>query len=407
MELQMKSEILSGISGNRIPKIGDLDKYHTVYIITFESGHYYIGKRSTSDYKTDGYFASGILPNALKNKGEKYEREILFFFDRADLAIKKETEILQKKEFYDNEMCLNCYPGSPNDSTGTIIISSGNKFKMINPKLLGYYLEMGWERKGVKRIWVSKEDEIKFILPEEAEGYLDDGWLLGNIKSRNREFITKNGKYKFVKKEDIGNYLREGWERKHNQFGMKVLKSMEDNSIIKVKSSDLGEYIDSGYRYSSTVEGLIYITKNKRFKRVNEVDLESYLEEGWVRGNNTSNKIYITNGKEEKRIYKEDINNHIGWYEGRLKKVYLNNGFQEKRVNSNNKTRINELMCSGFVIGKLENRVKKLQIYKEDKKKKILPEDLEKYKKDGWVDIYDKTIHSCFWSRTKHRSREV
>jgi hypothetical protein len=404
MELQMKSEILSEISGNRTPKIGDLDKYHTVYIITFESGHYYIGKRSTYDYKTDDYFASGILPNVLKNKGETYEREILFFSECADLAIRKETEILQKKKFYDNEMCLNCYPGSPPDLTGTIIVSKGNKFNMINPKLLEYYLEMGWERKGVKRIWVSKGNEIKFILPEEVEGYLEDMWLLGNIKSRNREFIIKNDKYKFAKKEDIGNYLQEGWERKHNQFDMKVLRSIEDNSIIKVRNSDLGEYIDKGYRHSSTVEGLIYITKNKRFKRVKEVDLESYLEVGWVRGNNTSNKIYITNGKEEKRIYKEEIDDHEGWYKGRLKKVYLNNGFQEKRVNSNDKSKINEIMHSGFAMGKLENRVKKLQIYKEDKKKKILPEDLEKYKNDGWADIYDKNIHSCFRSRTKPRN---
>lgn len=396
MELQMKNEILLEISGNRIPKIGDLGKYHTVYIITFESGHYYIGKRSTYDYKTDEYFASGILPNVLKNKGEKYEREILFFSEYPDLAIRKETEILQKKKFYDNEMCLNCYPGSPPDLTGTIIVSKGNKFKMINPKLLEYYLEMGWERKGVKRIWISKGNEIKFILPEEVSDYLDDGWLLGNIKSRNREFITKDGKYKFVKKEDLENYLHEGWERKHNQFDMKVLRSMEDNSVIKVKSSDVGEYIDNGYRHSSTVEGLIYITKNKRFKRVNETDLESYLEDGWIRGNNTSGKIYITNGEEEKRIYEEDIINHTGWYKGRLKKVYLNNGVYEKRVFFNDIEKINELIDTGFVFGKLENRVKKIQIYKDDKKKRILPKELEKYKEKGWTDVYDNTVHSCF-----------
>lgn len=401
MEFEMKEEILLEISGNRTPISGDLDKYHTVYIITFESGHYYIGKRSTTDYITDRYFSSGVLPKALKNKGIGYEREILYFFERADLAIKKETEILQKKKFYDNEMCLNCYPGSPNDLTGTIIVSKGNKFKMINPKLLEHYLEKGWERKGVKRVWVSKGDETKYILPEESVVYLNSGWILGNVKSRNRIFITKNDKYKFVKNVDVAYYERNGWKKQHNQYGMKVLRSVEDGSIIKVRKSDLEEHLKNGYEHSSTVEGLIYITKNKEFKRVKEADIENYLNDGWIQGNNTSGKIYITNGEKEKRIYQEDISNYSDWRIGRLKKVYLNNGMKEKRVPFNDKTKINKLLSEGFVFGNLENRLKKIQIYKEDKKKKILPEDLERYKEDGWSDVYNKKIHYCFKPRKK------
>jgi hypothetical protein len=390
----MYHELLEDFTGNINEFIGQDSKYHTVYYIEFDTGHFYIGKRSTFDIKNDEYFASGILPNKLKKNNIKYERKILFFFENSSGALEKETEILSNSKYYNNELCLNLYPGSPPDLTGSYIISKDNVFKMINPKLLEHYLELGWERKGIKRIWVSKDESIKYILPEEVDCYLSEGWFLGNVKSRERIFIHKDGKYKFVKKNHLHEFIKTGWIVKHNQEGMKVLRDNKNN-IIKVKSDFVEMYLKGEYRKSSTVEGLIYIHKDRKFKRIPKEQIDYYLSIGWNVGNNTTGKIYITDGKSEMRIYEDELNKYPEFSIGRLKKLYLNNGVIEKRIFINDDSKINKYIKNGFSIGKLERKIKKIQIYKDDKKIRILSHEFYKYETEGWSLKYDKNIHTC------------
>jgi len=326
-------------------------RYHTVYYIVFETGQYYIGKHSTSNL-SDSYFCSSKLANLMKNIGLKYNRTIIFYLENSELAIDLETKILSNKKYYENKNCLNCYPGSPPDSTGSVVISLGNKFKMINPKLLEYYLQQGWEQKGIKRIWVNNGVIQKNILPDEIDDYVNLGWKLGLLeKHKNRVFIYKDGERKFIERKFLDEYLKEGWIKKHNVEDTKVLR--KNNVIIKAQPEEVEYYLSKGYVHSSTIEGLIYIKKGSQLKRVKEVDLPKYFNEGWIRGNNTSGMKYITDGYKEKRINIEDLPNHPGWVVGRVKKIYLNNGSKERRIMSYDIDTINDLKQQGYVEGPL------------------------------------------------------
>lgn len=395
----MLNAIKDNYNFNKILSIGEDKRFHTVYVILFETGHYYIGKHTSNNLKTDNYFASGVLPNLYKKKDIKYKRNILFYFNSSKEAIEAETDILSNKKIYDNELCLNCYPGSPPDATGTIIISLENKFKMIHPKFLEYYLELGWERKGVKRVFVSKGNEVKYILPEEVENHLNDNWFLGNVKSRNRNFIIKNNVLKFIPKDQLQRYIDNGWTKKHNVEGYKVLR--KENELIKVPEKDLQQYLNKGYRQSSTVENLIYIKKDRELKRVTPEDLNSYLSQGWIKGGNKSGQTYITNGIQECRIFKEDLHLYPGWNFGRLAKIRINNGEVEKRVREDYQELLKQYLLDGYVLGPLK-REKKILLYKINAKKYVYPRDLKTALEEGWTDIYNPSIHFSARNKSSH-----
>lgn len=337
-EFPNNKEICSGVDG----------RYHTVYLIIFETGQFYIGKHSSSDLQTDRYFCSSKLVNYMKTLDLSYHREILFYFQTAKDAITAETQLLSNKKYYDHTDNLNCYPGSPPDASGSIIISKGGQIKMINPILLDMHLENGWEKKGIKRVWINNGIDIKFILPSELDHWIGLGWTLGCITSRDRVFVEKCGKRKYIHKSLLEKYELDGWKKKHNVDGRKVLK--KENHIIKVYPEDVQKYINNGYVPSSCVESLIYIKKDKLFKRIPEHQLKDYLQDGWVKGNNTSGKIYISNGFNEKRIYPDELSDYPDWRPGRLPIICLEKGLKLKKIYKHNHEMITKLLDEGFEI---------------------------------------------------------
>ena len=64
---------------------------------------------------------------------------------------------------------------------------------------------------------VSKNGENKFILKEELQQYLDDGWANNSTQkgrispTKNKTWIYKNYQMKCVSKEELQKYLDEGW----------------------------------------------------------------------------------------------------------------------------------------------------------------------------------------------------
>lgn len=371
-------------------KIGTDGKYHTVYLIEFLSGHFYVGKRTTENPETDDYFASGKLPNWYRNRGEQYTRTITHYRNSSADAIAIETKILESK-LYDSDLCLNCYPGSPPDSSGRVCVTKGRKFKMVDHRLVEIYLNDGWVTGVPPRRIVFKNNTIKSVLVEDIEEYLDDGFIVGNPNARGRLFITNSdGELKFIKKEQFDVFQKLGWWVTHNQSGRKVIKI--DGTIKKVSPEEAKILCDSGSAtYSSTVEGLKYVRKDGIFKRIPTKEVERYLEAGWVVGNNTSNQIYITNGSSEKRIDAEDLDLYPGWVKGRINKIYLNNGEIERRFPTGD-PKIAEFLSRGFVIGKLK-RQKRMMVYRDQNRKHILPEQFSSYEKDGWTDKFDKSTH--------------
>lgn len=350
----MKTKILQICNQNTIKQIGNDGKYHTVYLITFSTGHFYIGKRTSIDVDTDEYFASGKLPNRLKEQNIDYTRTILFYLPTSDGAINIETSILQNKDIYDDEMCLNCYPGSPPCAVGYITIKKNNKIKRINPKSVNAFLDLGWTRGGLKKLCITDGQKNKYILPTNLDYYLNQNWIVGRTKEEPRTFIEKCGLRKYVKNSLVPSYIEKGWIVKHNVQDRKVLK--KGTKLIKVQPGDEEVYKKLGYINTSTVDGLIYITKDRKFKRVPANEVDTWITNGWKKGNNKSGQIYVTNGIIEKRIYPDQIED--GWWRGRLKKVYLNNGLQERRIFEKDIDEINKYLTLGYSYGILKRSKK-------------------------------------------------
>ncbi len=327
--------------------IGDDGRYHTVYFIMFSNGCFYVGKHTSDDISNDSYFCSSKLGKGLKRLGIKYEREIICYVKDSSDAILLEQKILEDSTYYNNDLCLNCYQGSPPDACGSIVISKGNKFKMINPKLLETYLNNGWIKSPPKRIFIYKNEINKRVLEDELDSYISDGWIIGSLHARGRTFIYKNGEYRFVIKNELNYYLDNGWIKQHPHQGRKVLE--KNGEKIKVLAEDVEFYISDGWSFSGTLSGRKTLIKDGEIISVTTDELQSYMNSGWVRGNTMSNKIYINNGITEKRIDKEDISNYPDWSLGGLMKIGLHLNGKYKVAKINDIEKIKNLLDSGYV----------------------------------------------------------
>lgn len=386
MDIEKLKKTLKTWPLNPYQKKGVDGKYHTLYLIFFENGFYYVGKHST-DNLNDRYFASGKLPKRYRDFGYLYIREIISYENSDECALFLETSILSNSIIYDNELCLNCYPGSPPSAQGTIVIKQGNRFKMCNPKLLDYYLENGWVVGAPKRVAMTNFSEDVTVLESQVDEYLENGYVFGRSKVRGRVFINKDNVYKFILKTSLPEYLNNGWVVKHPHSGRVVLA--RENNVVKINDSELDEYLAKGYSKTSTVDGLKYIRKNGKFKRVHLDELPTYLNNGWELGTNINQTVYMNNGINEIRVNNNEI--HIrekeGFIKGRIKFVYLNNDIIERRLNPNELEKINTLIENGFKIGKIV-RTKKRKVIRFGEIRYILEGSLPSYLKNGWEIIH-------------------
>jgi len=87
-------------------------QYHYIYKTTdLRNGNFYIGAHSTNDLN-DGYLGSGTrLRRAIKKHGkDKFNLEILEYFDSRKLLMERESEIVNLGLIKD-EKCMNLKPG--------------------------------------------------------------------------------------------------------------------------------------------------------------------------------------------------------------------------------------------------------------------------------------------------------
>lgn len=311
------------------PKLGKDQRYHMVYAIQFENGEFYIGKHSTidNDLTNDKYFASGKLPTERKARGIPYQRENLFFFESSEDALAYETTLLES-EIYDDPLCLNCYPGSPPDATGTVCVFKGEKFKMVNPKLVDIYLSKGWKFGTPHRQFLSRGNSLCTALESEIDDLIKEGWELGNARSRGRIFImnVNTGERRYVHKTVVGSFGEE-WTTKnaHNIAGRKVMKS-PCGKLKRVFPDQIEEHLENGWVFSSTVGGKIPMRRGHEHTRIDADSLDEYLAQGWETGGNSKGTVYISNGSVEKRIPAEaDLADYPGFTKGRITTVRLVN----------------------------------------------------------------------------------
>ncbi len=189
-------------------------KYNYFYKITNQiNGKFYYGVHSTIDLE-DGYMGSGkSLKDAFKKYGiNNFKKEILKFFETADDAYAYEKEIVTEELVKDD----NCYNlvlggGAPPCIMGMVPVKDiqGGTFWVTKEE---YYFSKGnglssvWKgrhhtmeskektRKTMtpkdsknKRIWVNKDNIVKYLNKKLLDEYLAKGWTLGRTGYKPRK----------------------------------------------------------------------------------------------------------------------------------------------------------------------------------------------------------------------------
>jgi hypothetical protein len=138
-------------------------KYNYLYSITSKfNGKFYIGMHSTDNLE-DGYFGSGrkLLSEIKKYGKDRYDLEILEFFNSREELIEKEKEVVNN-ELVNNWFCLNLIEGGVDYKKGDKIynnyfdkekwqqtkfvsITKNSEIRNVITNLLPYYKSIGWE----------------------------------------------------------------------------------------------------------------------------------------------------------------------------------------------------------------------------------------------------------------------
>lgn len=272
-------------------------KYNYVYKLTFKEDprYYYIGKHST-DNIGDNYMGSG---RGLRKYRETYgkncfSKEILFMYSTEEEALQKESELVTESEIHD-VFCLNrCLGGGSNVTAGTVVVrdSEGNVFRcsIWDPK----YLDKTYQSvcrgripsKETRKLWstqrkgrspwnkgksmseetkqklskintgkklssstckklaentkgrkaIFKGDMRKRVKSEELQGYLDEGWILGQgLKMRK---INKDGIEKYVRENTLYKWLQEGWSKGSLPKSEEFKKTLSKNMKVRWSNED-------------------------------------------------------------------------------------------------------------------------------------------------------------------------
>lgn len=186
-------------------------KYHYFYKITNNiNNHFYYGVHNTDDLE-DGYMGSGKrLHIAYKKYGiENFTKEILKFFDTSEEAFDYEKYIVNE-EMIRRDECYNIQIGGKFYSTKNMVTVKddfGNRFWVTKEEF--YYndkLKAIWDGKHHKeesknktrntmtpenstnpRIWICKEGQVKYVLKQNLETFLQTGWELGRVGYKPRK----------------------------------------------------------------------------------------------------------------------------------------------------------------------------------------------------------------------------
>lgn len=187
--------------------------YHYFYKITnLINNHFYYGVHNT-DNLDDGYIGSGTrLHIAYKKYGiENFSKEIIKFFDTVEDAYNYEHEVVNE-EMINNPDCYNLQIGGKYFNTCKkvpVIDVNGNSFWISKEEYIfrkNNDVKAIWQGKHHKeesknkvrekmtpkdsknkRVWVYKEDKVKYLLKTKLDEYLNDGWKLGRVGYKPRK----------------------------------------------------------------------------------------------------------------------------------------------------------------------------------------------------------------------------
>jgi len=319
-----------------------MTKFYVYKITNLLTSKIYIGYHKSSDIENDNYMGSSRkLSNDIKLFGPReFKREILFEYDIIEDALIKEKELVNKT-FIKRSDTYNLAIGG---AKGWVIDEPHNKGKIC--------------------IYSPLKNKNYYIDEKDLQVYLDAGdYIRCSVTSyRGKNCIERNEKIIYSSDKDLQKYLDDGWV-KSNTTKNRICMSHNTTNLLKyVHKDEIEKHEKLGYKIGNKKAGVnkgrISISKNKKNLRIFEADLQKYLDDGWIRKRYDAparvKRIHNLNTKKIKNINidKEDINS------------YLDNGWA---------------MGTGRPV-----EIGKIFINKDNKNKKIFPNELEIYVKNKW-----------------------
>lgn len=351
-------------------------KYHYFYKIINKNTHqYYFGIHSTNNLN-DNYMGSGsFLKREYKKWGkDNFVKEILKFFDDRKTLAEYEAKVVNENILSD-PLCLNVSKGGITGfeygfTVGLVTVrdSDGNCFdvKKTDPRYISGELQ------SVNKHSVPVRDKFgkTFRVPVDDPRYISGELVIvskGNKGGTGRTYVMKGEECKFILKEELQQYLDDGWVQKSRCKGrVSPTKGniwIHKDGIMKcINKDDLETYIKDGWqkgRLVNTLKNQIGIMKDGVSKYINPEDLDKYLSDGWQKGMQSRNKGKITVYDETGKVFhitKDDprwINKEVKLVQfknGPASKgtVYVHNDTQIKRVK---KDKLQEYLDNGWELG--------------------------------------------------------
>ena len=352
-------------------------KYHYFYRITNKkTGQFYFGIHSTNNLN-DNYMGSGtFLKKEYRLWGkDMFYKEILKFFETREDLIKYEQAIVNE-DVLNNPLCLNIIKGGlAGLGTGftvglvTVKDSSGNYFdvKTNDPRYIS------GELVSVNKNMVSVRDVFgnTFKVHVNDPRYIAGELTIvskGNKGGLGRTHVVKDGECKFILKEELQQYLDDGWEHKSKCRGrVSPTKGMiwickEDERKI-IRKEDLQQYLDDGWVRTRNVRpllGTICVLKNDVEKYIQKEELQQYLDDGWIKKGKSRNKGKVTVFDPITKSYIQVEKTNPRYVSGELKTKlqilntnakntkYINKDGQVKRVKID---KLTEYLDNGWELG--------------------------------------------------------
>lgn len=305
----------------------------------------YIGMHKSIDIENDTYLGSGraFLKSLKKYGRNNFKREILFEFNTFEEALIKESVIVNT-EFVKRRDTYNLTNGGKgtehisghNVSKICIYSPKINKNHYINEDKLEYFLEDGWllgnNSKG--KICIERDNNIKYTNLDKLEEYLLNGWVKSNT-TYNKVCIThaETNKLKYIEPNLVDYYLNNGYSIGNKKSGVNkgTIYINKEQKNKRIDYSDLESYIKlgwvKGFFQVKEISKRMYNPLTNELRCITLDKLEEYESNGWLYGNNyvsNKNKLYITKNKKNKRIKTEELELYLlnGWVKGMYNKKY-------------------------------------------------------------------------------------
>ena len=189
-------------------------KYHYFYKITnIINEHYYYGVHNTNDLN-DGYMGSGVrLHYAYKKYGiENFKKEILKYFDSSTDAFEYEAQVVNEC-LVDDDKCYNIVNGGRDgwNTKNLLVVKKKNTSEFFCVSIDEYnnnkdLYDTTWtgkhhtkeqkdnvrnkmtpENSTNPRIWVNKNNIVKYIRKIQLNEFLQNGWELGRTNYKPRK----------------------------------------------------------------------------------------------------------------------------------------------------------------------------------------------------------------------------